>query len=263
MTRRTYRLRPAALLPLVILWFAAPAALAQDSLQTLADRLIQMRGQVDELQNELQIKREEHKNRMAYLTAQLAELEANRDREELRLRQLEGDLEKMRIEVSEAGDTSETLAPIVLRYLARLREQVRTGFPFKTGERLAGLDEIEAQLNSGVITAQRAVNRLWAFFEDELRMTRENAIYTQSIVLQGDNMLVDVAKLGTVMMYFRTRDLRYGRAVATDSGWRFELLDSATDQEQVARLFDSLRKQIRQGYFELPNSLPATREVSS
>jgi hypothetical protein len=29
----------------------------------------------------------------------------------------------------------------------------------------------------------------------------------------------------------------------------------------VARLFDSLRKQIRQGYFQLPNALP--REASS
>ena len=31
----------------------------------------------------------------------------------------------------------------------------------------------------------------------------------------------------------------------------------------VARLFDSLRKQIRQGYFRLPNALPQAEEVSS
>ena len=65
------------------------------------------------------------------------------------------------------------------------------------------------------------------------------------------------------MMYFRTRDLQYGRAVETGAGWRFELLDSAADQERVARLFDSLRKQIRQGYFELPNALPRSQEASS
>jgi hypothetical protein len=63
------------------------------------------------------------------------------------------------------------------------------------------------------------------------------------------------------MMYFRTKDLRYGRAVPSAGGWRFELLESATEQERVARLFDSLRKQIRQGYFELPNALPT--EASS
>jgi hypothetical protein len=237
-------------------------AKAQDATEELTKRLIQMRGQVDELQSELNLKREEHKNRMTYLTAQLTEMEAGRDREALRVRQLEQELEQMREEIAAAGDTSDTLAPVVMRYHAELYQQVRNGFPFKVSERLAELDEIEAQLNSGVITAQRAFNRLWAFVEDELRITRENAIYSQSIVLQGDNMLVDVAKLGNAMMYFRTRDLQYGRAVDTGNGWRFELFDSATDQELVARLFDSLRKQIRQGYFQLPNALPRAQEAS-
>jgi hypothetical protein len=256
-------IRPLALASGIFMLHAGSTAQAQDSLETLADRLIQMRGQVDELQSELNIEREEHKNRMACLTAQYAELEANRDREELRIRQLEQDLEEMRIAVSEAGATSEALTPLVLGHVARMRQQVETGFPFKIAERLAELDEIETQLNSGVVTAQRAANRLWAFTEDELRITRENAIYSQAIKLQGENMLVDIAKLGNAMMYFRTRDLQYGRAVSTSDGWRFELLESAADQERVARLFDSLRKQIRQGYFELPPALPGGLEGSS
>ena len=236
-------------------------AMAQDATEALANRLIQMRGQVDELQSELNLKREEHKNRMAYLTAQLTEMEANRDREALRIQQLEQELEQMREQVAAAGETSETLAPIILENLYALREQVQGGFPFKVGERLAALDEVEAQLNSGVITAHRAFNRLWAFVEDEIRITRENAIYSQSIKLDGENVLVDVAKLGNAMMYFRTRNLEYGRSVETPGGWRFEKFETATDQEMVARLFDSLRKQIRQGYFQLPNALP--QEVRS
>lgn len=255
--------QPNKLLLLVALAVASLNAWPQDATDELANRLIQMRGQVDELQSELNLKREEHKNRMSYLTAQLAEMEASRDREELRIRQLEQELEQLREDVAAAGATSESLAPVVLRYLDELRAQVRTGFPFKVSERMAELDEIEAQLNSGVITAHRAFNRLWAFVEDELRVSRENAIYTQSINLAGENVLVDVAKLGNAMMYFRTRDLQYGRAVDTGSGWRFELLQSASDQELVARLFDSLRKQIRQGYFTLPNALPKTEGASS
>lgn len=239
-----------------------PAVLpAQDATEALANRLIQMRGQVDELQSELNLKREEHKNRMTYLTAQQTEMEASRDREALRVQQLEQELEQMRQQVAAAGATSDTLAPIVLVHLYALREQVHGGFPFKVGERLAALDEIETRLNSGVITAHRAFNRLWAFVEDEIRISRENAIYSQSITLDGQNVLVDVAKLGNAMMYFRTRDLQYGRAVETSQGWRFERLESAADQELVARLFDSLRKQIRQGYFQLPAALP--REAGS
>ena len=240
-----------------------PGARAQDAAETLAGRLIEMRGQVDRLQTELNLKREEHKSRMSYLTAQLSELEASRDREALRVRQMEQDLEQSRAQVAGAGASSETLMPLLQRHLLQLREQVRTGFPFKVGERLAELDELESQLRSGVVTAERGFNRLWAFIEDELRISRENAIYTQSVMLHGENMLVDIAKLGNAMLYFRTRDLQYGRAVETPAGWRFELLESARDQEQVALLFDSLRKQIRQGYFSLPNALPLATEASS
>lgn len=248
---------------LAVLMLAANPALSQDATEELAKRLIEMRGQVDELQSELNLRREEHKNRMSYLTAQLAEMEASRDREALRIRQLEDDLDQLRQEVSDAGVTSESLAPIILRHLDALRLQVRSGFPFKVGERVSELDDIESQLTSGVMTAHRAFNRLWAFIEDEFRLTRENAIYSQSIRLGNESVLVDVAKLGNAMMYFRTRDLQYGRAVDTGAGWRFELLESPGEQELVARLFDSLRKQIRQGYFRLPNALPESTEASS
>jgi len=241
--------------------FCAPEGRAQSD-DTLAERLITLRGQVDELQGELDVRREEHKNRMAYLTAQLSELEASRDRERLRVTQLEEDLAEMQAEIAEAGVSSENLTPFLKNQIAALREQVRTGFPFKVRERLAELEELETQLDNGVVSAQRGVNRLWAFIEDEFRISRENAIYSQSIALEGDNVLVDVAKIGSVMMYFRTRDLQYGRAVQTPQGWRFERLDSAKDQELVARLFDSLRKQIRQGYFELPEALPLEGETS-
>jgi hypothetical protein len=238
-------------------------ASAQDSQETLAERLVNLRGQVDELQSELDIRREEHKNRMVYLTAQLAELEANRDREELRVSQLRKTLDEMREEIASGGVDSDALLPFAMEQITFLRAHINNGFPFKTTERLAELDELDSQLSNGVITAQRGINRLWAFIEDEIRISRENAIYSQSVVIDGDNVLVDIAKLGSVMMFFRTRDMEYGRAVYSPGGWRYELLESSGDQEQVARLFDSLRKQIRQGYFELPATLPPRMEGKS
>jgi hypothetical protein len=235
---------------------------AQENQATLAERLVALRGQVDELQSELEVRREEHKNRMAYLTAQLGDLEASHGREELRVKQLQSDLEEMRTEIAGAGVSAGDLAPFLRLQTALLRTQVESGFPFKIKERLAALDEMESQLDSGLLTAQRGVNRLWAFIEDEFRISRENAIYSQSIAWDGQNVLVDVAKLGSVMMFFRTRDLSYGRAVPGERGWRWERLDSSADQELVARLFDSLRKQIRQGYFELPVALPPGEDRS-
>lgn len=255
------QMKPSTRLWPVLGGLVAVTAYAQAPVDSLAERLIELRGQLDQLQSEFEFRREEHKNRMVYRTAQLGDLEANRDREALRVKQLQADLDEMREQIADAGLGSEELTPFVLDQVTALREQVRTGFPFKVEERLAELDEIKTRLETGVVTAQRSVNRLWAFIEDEIRISRENAIYSQSILLDGRNVLVDIAKLGNAMMFFRTRDLDYGRAVHSANGWRFELLDSATEQEQVALLFDSLRKQIRQGYFELPATLPPQVEA--
>lgn len=250
------------LLPLCGLMCAMTAA-AQQSPDSLAERLISLRGQVDELQSELDIKREEHKNKMVYLTAQLSDLGASRDREQLRISQLQKSLNEMRVEIIEGGVNSDVLRPSALQQISELRTYVARGLPFKVKERVTELDELQTQLENGSINAQRGINRLWAFIEDEIRLSRENAIYSQSISIQGENMLVDVAKLGSVMMFFRTRDLAYGRAAHGDSGWRFEMLSTGTEQEQVAQLFDSLRKQIRQGYFELPVALPPAAPVAT
>jgi len=69
-------------------------------------------------------------------------------------------------------------------------------------------------------------------------------------------VLVDIAKLGTVFLFFQTRDNQSGMARRTeDGGWKYELVDNTADMERIKNLFDSLKKQIRQGYFELPNPL--------
>ena len=131
-----HRLRSITAVALLVTAF--PLA-AQDN-DSLAERLITLRGQVDELQGELDVRREEHKNRMAYLTAQLSDLEASRDREQLRVTQLNEDLEEMRAEIAAAGVSSEALTPFLRNQITQLREQVRNGFPFKVEERLAELD---------------------------------------------------------------------------------------------------------------------------
>ncbi len=94
-------------------------ATAQESQETLAERLVTLRGQVDELQSELDIRREEHKNRMVYLTAQLAELEASRDREDAAGQaKFSESLDSMREKIASGGVDSDTLLPFARDQIA-------------------------------------------------------------------------------------------------------------------------------------------------
>lgn len=240
-----------------------PCLAQEDGIDRLAERLIQLRAEVEQLQSDLDIEREEHKGKMSYLAAQKAELEVSLGREELRLRQLEEELAQLREKAAAAGTDAETLSPTVYAAIDQIRQAITSSLPFKHQERLEALNEIVRQLDSGAIVPQRGANRLWALVEDELRINRENAIYSQTIQLNGQPILADVAKLGSVAMYFRTRDDRYGLAQASGGEWIWTLVEDTDGRDQIATLFDSLRKQIRQGYFEIPGALPALSEVQS
>ena len=85
------------------------------------------------------------------------------------------------------------------------------------------------------------------------------------IPLDGQEVLADVARVGMVLLYFRAPDGRTGRAVHEREGWRWVAYDASTpsgrEQDlQVRALFDALAKQIKGGFFHLPNALVA--EVS-
>lgn len=242
--------RAAALLALV-LSLVASAAPAQDA-DALADNLVRLRGEVEQLNTELDLLREEQRTALAGLSAQKAELTAAVERQQLAARELRARLAAQQEAAASAGVAGDALLPILNGAVDQLAAYVSAGLPFKREERLAELATFRTQLGNGSLPPQRAVNRLWAFYEDELRLTRDNSLHSQTIEIDGERVLADVAKLGTVALYFRTQDGRVGQAAVGNGGWRFVTFQDEADVAHVDALFDSLRKQIRQGFFTLP-----------
>lgn len=245
------------LLPWIVLLLLPPGqSLSEDAaVDELARQLIALRTEVEELNQELDSLKSEQRAEMSSLAAQKAELAASRNRLETQVQQLRQKLAENQRLAAEAGVNSDVLLPVVAGAIEDLRGTISRSLPFKREERLAELDEIETQLATNVLPANRAANRLWAFYEDEIRLSRENGLYKQTIELAGDRVLADVAKIGTVILFFRTADQRYGEAVRQGDAWIFRVTDNAEAIIAIANLFDSLQKQIRQGYFVLPNTL--------
>jgi hypothetical protein len=225
----------------------------QDDLDALAEELVELRGEVESLSEELADRREQHRTEMQSLSAQKGDLEATLRQEELRIRQLEQDLEENRERAREAGIAGEELAPVARLAINDLEQHIRAGIPFKINDRVEALGDIRTSLDSGSQPASRVINRLWSFYQDELRLTSENGLYSQTIPLGGDELLADTAKLGTVALYFTTQQGRVGQAVEDNGEWSFVELENGADIDRVQNLFDSLQKQIRTGFFTLPN----------
>lgn len=242
----------------LMLWFIGAPALAQDtSLENLAQELIKLRGEVDELNTELELVKDEQKTAMNSLAAQRADLEATQNRQDVQVKQLQQTLSENQEAAAAAGVATEELTPVVMTAITNLESFVAQSLPFKIEERQMALRELRLQLEGGKLDAARAANRLWAFYEDEIRLTRENGLYSQTIQLGGAARLAEVAKLGAAALYFHTDDGQYGQVFRESGRWVFRTYEDEEKIKLTRVLFDSLQKQIRQGYFTLPNPLAA------
>ena len=246
---------PVLAITLGIFAFVSVAHAAEFDLDRFARQLAELRAEVETLSADIEAKKDEERAALRSMAAQKLDVELAIQREERRLQQLELALAKQKESSELAGERVRGLPVVIQETLASLRTQVRNGLPFRTDERLAALDEIEKQLVDGLIPPQKVASRIWQFIEDELRLTRENGLYQQTIKLGADELLVDVARLGMVAIYFRTTDGRVGYASKAKDGWQWQQVSGPEDAARVAGLFDALKKQIRTGYFELPLAL--------
>jgi hypothetical protein len=67
--------------------------------------------------------------------------------------------------------------------------------------------------------------------------------------------MAKIAKVGSVMMFFATPDDRVGYVKQEDNTYSYVVVKDSTQRDQIIDLFDALQKQIRTGYFTLPNAL--------
>ncbi|PXW85415.1 uncharacterized protein DUF3450 [Nitrosomonas sp. Nm84] len=237
------------------LLFSASVAMGS-SLENLAKSLAKIRGEVETLQTQLDTEKDRHGSRMSALNSQLADLSVEERRQKLSIEKLQHSIDKMTESAKKVEQSGETLKPVLLAVLAEYKRHIQTGFPFKMEDRIKAINNLETNITNQLIDPNKAVNQAWSLIEDEIRLGKENGIYQQTILLNGESILVDIAKLGTVLLFFQTRDNRGGMARrSAESSWKFETVDNAGDLERIRNLFDSLKKQIRQGYFELPNPL--------
>jgi regulator of replication initiation timing len=233
-----------------------PAAHAQSSADLAAD-LARLRGEVEELSEQLTNQKTETRNELQALARQKSDLQIELDREKLRLDKLRAAVAKKREQVDATSQQGEELRPIYESAMVAMRTYVEQSLPFRRRERLSELDKVDEQRKSGVLSYPRALGRLWGFVEDEFRMTRENAMFQQTIELDGEEQLAEVVRVGMVMLFFQTSDGEVGYTQRTGDGWRFVASDAA-GKPLIRTLFDSFKKQIRVGLFRVPNALPTT-----
>lgn len=245
------------LLPLMLISLqlqAAPKAGSESALSGLAQKIVELRTEVENLNTENNARKTELQSELKSLQARKAQLSAQIQQIELSLKQGKERLKTIKEELSKATLDGDTLVPLLKIEVKKVKEWVSSSLPFQKEKRLKEVKEIEEGLETGIMNGQKALGKLWAFIEDELRLGRENGVHRQTLVIEGEENLVSVAKLGMVAMFYKTADNRYGFSRKLDNGsYEFVSIKDKKQVEKVAQLFDGLKKQIRTGQYEIPN----------
>jgi len=234
-------------------------ALGTSSLQAnnenIVKSIMKLRADVEALYTKIDDNKDVYKAEMKSNAMQSADSEAQINRQETALKLAQLELEKVQKKITETSSKNESIKPMLLEGIDSLRTIIKEGIPFKTTERLADLAKLQKNLIDDVVTEEKSLSLLWASYDDTIRLTKEIGLFKQEITLNGEQKLAKIAKLGSIMMYFATPDEQVGYVTKKGDSYAYKVVSDKKGVEDIVALFDALQKQIRTGFFSLPNAL--------
>lgn len=223
--------------------------------EDMVKSIMNLRADVESLYTKIDENKESYKAQMKSLALQSADTDAQINRKTTSIKLAELELQKVKLKIANTQTENFELKPLINEVYKKLEDSIRSGIPFKVEQRINAIKKIQNDLDENTITQERALALLWASYDDNIRLTKEIGLFKQHIKLEDKKILAKVAKLGSVMMYFQAPDNRVGYVTKNNGSYAYKVVTNEDDVKQINTLFDALTKQIRTGYFTIPNAL--------
>jgi len=231
------------------------SSLNAQNTKDIVNSIMQLRGDVESLYTGIKENELRYKTKMKSLSMQATDLEAQINRQSTSLKLAKSELDKIKVKIKKAAPTNDKIKPMVIEALNLLTQSIKDGIPFMVEDRVKSLEKITADLNEGIITSEKALALTWASYDDTIRITKEIGLFKQKRDIDGKLVLAKIAKIGSVMMFFSTPNNEVGYVVKENNTYSYKQITDPKDIKKIVSLFDALQKQIKTGYFELPNAL--------
>ena len=235
--------------------FFSNISLQATSNKNMVNTIMKLRGEVESLYSTIDENKESYKSQIKSLMMQKADTEAQINRKDTTIKLLDSEIDTITQKVQKQSSKTTSLKPMLDNALNGLETLIKNNIPFKVEERLADVQKIKDDLKAKNITQEKALALVWASYDDALRLTKEIGLFKQQITLNGEAKMAKIAKLGSLMMFFSTPDNKVGYVVKEEKNYNYKIITDELKKEQIVLLFDTLQKQIRTGYFSLPNAL--------
>jgi len=98
--------------------------------------------------------------------------------------------------------------PFAQRMLEGLEKYVKLDTPFHLEERMNRLNLVRASLSNPKVTASEQVRQILEAYNIEAEYGRKLDAYDETIVIDGQEMVVNILRVGRLGMFFQTKDER-------------------------------------------------------
>ncbi len=231
------------------------SALNANTNEELVNSIIELRGDVENIYTDIKENKQRYHAQMKSLSMQITDSEAQINRKTTSIKLAQNTLKKITTQIQETSSGNAEIKPLVLNALDLLEKSIKEGIPFMVDARVSDLHKIKSDLEAGLITNEKALSLTWTSYDDTIRVTKEIGLFKQQIDFKGKKVLARIAKLGSVAMFFTTPTDEVGFVVKNGNEYNYKHITDPQDIKKIVALFDALQKQIRTGYFELPNAL--------
>ncbi|MDQ7042250.1 MAG: DUF3450 family protein [Sulfurimonas sp.] len=231
------------------------SSLSANTNEKLVNSIISLRGDVENLYTDIKENKQSYHAEMKSLSMQITDSEAQINRKSTAIKLAKHELEKITTQIQETSSGDKNIRPLVLNALDLLEKSIKEGIPFMVDARVSDLHKIKSDLEEGLITNEKALSLTWASYDDTIRVTKEIGLFKQQINFKGKDVLAKIAKLGSIALFFTTPTDEVGFVVKNGDSYSYKHITNPEDIKKIVALFDALQKQIRTGYFELPNAL--------
>ena len=231
------------------------SSLSAQGTKDIVNSIMQLRGDVEGLYTEIKGNELRYKTEIKSLAMQSTDLESQINRQSTALKLAKSELDAIKVKIKETASSNDEIKPLLIEALNLLETATKNGIPFMLEDRVSSLRKIKSDLDEGIITSEKALSLTWASYDDTIRITKEIGLFKQQIDLNGKKVLAKIAKIGSVMMFFSTPSNEVGYVEKTAKTYNYKQITDPKDIKKIVDLFDALQKQIKTGYFELPNAL--------
>lgn len=216
-----------------------------------ATSIAKLRAEIDEIAADLETERVAARDELAALRAERAELERQVRAATSRKTTLERIHKEAKSKAAAQDERTKRWDKPTHDAVAAAQSYVEASLPFAREQRLAALERIERDLSIAQPDYGRAVERLWRLVEEEEALGREMGLGQQRLTIDAQPQIVDVIRLSMALLYFRTRDGRYGWVAPGPSGWRQEVVTDPAHVQAVSELFEAFERSEAMGPVQL------------